>query len=99
VSLNSLMEREARLFVLQTLAAEPDYRRNTRLLRQNLAEICGISRTLEWLHQQVAVLEELEAVKRKEIGDLLIVSITPRGLSHVRGEIVLDGVSRPAPEA
>lgn len=97
MSMATIMEREARLVVLRTLSEQPDRRLNSSLLRDDLAERWAINRTRDWLHIQLGFLADIGAVALSEVGSVKIATLTARGLDHVEGRIVLDGVKRPSP--
>lgn len=97
MSLASIMEKEARLVVLRTLSEQPDRRLNSSLLRDDLADRWAINRSRDWLHVQIAYLADIGAVLVVDVGSVKIATITGRGLDHVEGRAILDGVKRPSP--
>lgn len=97
MSLATIIELEARLVVLRTLAEQADSRLNSSLLRDDLAERWGINRTRDWLHVQLGFLADIGAVTLADMGSVKIATLTARGLDHVERRIVLDGVKRPSP--
>lgn len=97
MSLATIIEQEARLVVLRTLAEQSDLRLNSSLLRDDLAERWAINRTREWLHVQLAYLADIGAVTLTQVGSVRIATLTARGLDHVEHRVVLDGVKRPSP--
>lgn len=99
MSLATIMEQEARLVILRTLAEQPDRRLNSSLLQADLATRWGISRSREWVHTQLGFLaHEVGAVSLTEVGSVWIAELTARGLDHVLRVVVLPGVKRPSPE-
>lgn len=99
MSLAAIMEKEARLVILRTLAEQPDRRLNSSLLRDDLDARWGINRTRDWVHVQLGFLADIGAVLLTDMGTVKIATVTARGLDHVEASIVLDGVKRPSPEA
>ena len=97
MSLTKIMELEARLVALRMLHEQPDRRLNSSLMRDELAERWGINRTRDWLHVQLAYLADVGAVKLTEAGSVRLAELTSRGLDHIEGRIVLEGVKRPSP--
>jgi hypothetical protein len=98
MSLAKIMEEEARLVILRTLAEQPDQRLNSSLLQGDLAERWGINRSREWVHTQLGYLaHEVGAVTLAQMGTVWIASLTARGLDHAERRIVLPGVKRPSP--
>lgn len=99
MSLAKIMEEEARLVILRTLSEQTDQRLNSSLLQADLAERWGINRSRDWVHMQIAFLDQIGAVTSHEIGTVWIASLTARGLDHVERRQILPGVKRPSPEA
>lgn len=93
----TIIEREARLIILRTLAEQPDRRLNSSLLTEELGERWAISRSRGWVHEQLRVLAEIGAVRTIDAGSVKIAEITAKGLDHVERRIVLDSVKRPSP--
>ncbi len=97
MSLATIIEQEARLVVLRTLAEQPDRRLNSSLIRDDLAERWAINRSRDWLHVQLGWLAEMGAVAIMDSGSVKIVTLMKRGLEHVEGATVIPGVKRPSP--
>lgn len=96
MSMSTIIEREARLILLKELHQQPDGRLNSSLLREAL-EAFGITKSRDWVHEQLRCLAEIGAVTVAEAGTVRIAAITTKGLDHVERRIVLDGVKRPSP--
>jgi hypothetical protein len=96
MSMAAVIEREARLVILKALAMQPDGRLNSSLLQAEL-EVFGLTRSRDWVHEQLRWLSEIGAVSVVEAGTVRIGCITARGADHVERRIVLDGVKRPSP--
>lgn len=98
MSLAKIMEEEARLVILRTLAEQPDQRLNSSLLQADLAERWGINRSRDWVHMQLGFLaHQVSAITLTEMGSVWIASLTARGLDHAERRVVLPGVKRPSP--
>lgn len=97
MSLSSIIEQEARLIVLRTLAEQSDRRLNSSLLQADLAERWGIAKSRDWLHEQLRYLADIGAATVTEMGSVRIAELTAKGLDHVERRIVLAGVKRPSP--
>ena len=97
MSMATIIEQEARLVVLRTLAEQADNRLNSSLIRDDLAERWAINKTRDWLHAQLGFLADIGAVTLSDMGSVKIATLTARGLDHVERRIVLDGVKRPSP--
>ncbi|HHN73547.1 MAG TPA: hypothetical protein ENK13_05605 [Thermopetrobacter sp.] len=89
--------RDLRLVLLRELAQQPQYTANETVLRL-AAEAYGHKRTREHIRAQLRWLEEAQAVKLADMAGVLVATLTRRGLDHVEGRAVIDGVHRPAPE-
>lgn len=91
------LEKEARLFILKTLAGQRDHRLNSTMLRDEMADLIGINRSRDWTNLQLLALEELGAVSLVRPGEIYIAEITKRGLDHLhnREGVVLPGVAPP----
>ena len=97
MSLNAIMEKEARLVILRTLGEQPDMRLNSSLLREDLEERWGINKSRDWVHEQLRYLAEVGAVAVAVMGSVHIATLTGRGLDHAEGRVVLHNIKRPSP--
>jgi hypothetical protein len=97
MSLTTIIEQEARLVILRTLAEQPDQRLNSSLLQSDLADRWAINRSRDWVHLQISALSELGGVTVLDMGSVRVASLTARGLDHVERRVVLPGVKRPSP--
>lgn len=89
-------EQHFRLIVLKALAEQNDYQSNDAVL-QGIAATFGISETRDFTKAQLRFLEDAGAATISEHGTVLIARVTDRGLDHVQGRTVIDGVKRPTP--
>jgi hypothetical protein len=96
--MEKIIREEARLVMMRELAAYPDRRLHSDLLRQAL-ELFGITKSREWVHEELRGLQDIGAVQINDIGTIRVATLTAKGLDHVERRIVLDGVKRPSPEA
>lgn len=95
MSYQETIAQDGRLIVLRELNAQVDGQLNEASLRRVL-DAYGIKRSRDWLVTQLNHLVQLDAVKLKELGEVVIASITPLGRDHVEERAVLGGVSRPS---
>lgn len=93
-----IVRREARLIILRELDSQPDGRLNSSLLVEVLGSY-GITKSREWLHEELRALAELGAVTLADAGSVRIAAITAKGIDHVTRRVVIEGVKRPSPEA
>lgn len=98
-TMDRIIREEARLIVLKELASQPDGRLNSSMLVDMLTTF-GITKSREWLHDELRQLAELGAVIVREIGSVRVAELTAKGADHVNRRIVIEGVKRPSmPEA
>ncbi len=94
MSYQEAIAKDARLIILRELVLQVDGQLNEISLRRAL-DACGITRTQDWIVTQLHRLVELEAIKLREMGDILVAVITQAGRDHVSERSILGGVSRP----
>jgi len=95
---SAFMQRDLRLTILKSLAAQPGYTANETVL-QHEAEAVGIKRPREVIRTEMRFLEGLGAIDLREFGSVLIGTLKQRGHDHVKALALLDGVNPPSPEA
>jgi len=88
------MRADARLVMLQALAGERNKTLGVDYLILAL-ETRAIARGVDWVRAELRALEEMGAVKVREIAGELHGTISLRGEEHLASRIVLDGVSQP----
>jgi hypothetical protein len=99
MSFDRRMREEARLIILRTLEQEPDGRLQSELLRLEL-ETYGITRSRDWVHDELNWLRDMGAVTLVEASTVRVAQITAKGSDHVARRLVIEGVKRPSrPEA
>ncbi|MCA0421334.1 MAG: hypothetical protein LCH80_21800 [Proteobacteria bacterium] len=89
------MREEARLIILRTLEEQPDGRLNSELLRLAL-ETFGISKSRDWVHDELNWLRDMSAVTLVEASTVRVAQITAKGTDHVARRLVIEGVKRPS---
>lgn len=94
MSLARIIEEEARLFILQELAAERDGRSTAERLRFSLREVRAIRKPLEWVEVQLNFLTDLEAVAIVLTAPVMIVEIRAAGRAHLDRSEPIPGVKR-----
>jgi hypothetical protein len=98
MSMGDIIREHARLNLLGALAEQPDHRLNSRMLRDDIADRWAINRPLDWIHGELLWLADMGAVTVQPFGDLMIATITTRGLDHVESRRLIEGVKRPGPK-
>lgn len=96
MSLDQIMREQGRLIILRELAGQPNYSLNETLLTAVLDQF-GISRSRDWTRQEMRYLAEIGAATITQAGSEMIAIATERGLEHVSGRSMLEGVKRPSP--
>ena len=98
MNFDTLMRHEARYIMLRELKNQPGYRLSDALLERVL-EAFGISRSHDFVTSEINWLADVGAVTSRKVGDTTIAEMTKRGLDHVDGRTLIDGIKRPSPEA
>ncbi len=88
---------DARLMILRELAAQGDGRASDMVLDRVL-DTYGIRRSRDWLRTQLRRLAELEAIRVREVGSVMVAELRKLGREHVERRTVIEGVSRPIEE-
>lgn len=91
-----LVREEARLIMLRALNEQADGRLNSELLRMTL-EGFGLTKSRDWVHEELRWLAEIGAVTISEMMTVRIAALTAKGRDHVERRIVLEGIKRPSP--
>lgn len=99
MSMTDIVREHARLIILRDLAEQPDGRWNSEALREDLELRWGITKTREWVHDELRWLADMGAVTLTEAKTVVIAAISQKGLDHVERRLVITGVKRPSPEA
>lgn len=99
MSFDNLVRQEARLIILRALEEQSDGRLNSELLRVTLATY-GISKSRDWVHDELNWLASMSAVTVVIAGTVRVAQLTAKGSDHVGRRLVIEGVKRPSrPEA
>jgi hypothetical protein len=97
--MDRLIREEARLVILRALEEQPDGRLNSELLRLTL-ESYGITKSRDWVHDELAWLRDMGTVTVLVAGTVRVASITAKGADHVGRRTIVEGIKRPSrPEA
>jgi hypothetical protein len=90
-----ITREHARLIMLKALAEQPDGRLNSDLLGATLEDF-AITRSRQWVNDELRYLADLGAVTVKEMGSVRVAEITAKGADHVERRIVIEGVKKPS---
>lgn len=91
-----IIREEARLIILRELYAQNNYASSDSVLRETL-ELFGISKTREWVREELSYLENVGAVARTIVGTVVVARLLSKGVEHVERRLVIEGVKRPRP--
>ena len=95
MSLDQFIRQEARLIILRELEEQPDGRLNSELLRLRL-ETFGITKSRDWVHDELNWLAEMSAISQVTAGTVRVAALTAKGSDHVHRRLVIEGVKRPS---
>ncbi|SFD78068.1 hypothetical protein SAMN05428997_1584 [Bosea sp. CRIB-10] len=95
MSMDLLIRQEARLTILRALDEQPDGRLNSELLRVTLEQF-GITKSRDWVHDELNWLQEMGAVLVINAGSVRVAALTAKGSDHVQRRVVIEGVKRPS---
>lgn len=95
MDMDQIIRAEARLIILKALAEQVDERLNSSLILPVL-ETFGIRKTREWVHDELAWLESMGAVKLTRAGSILVAALTEKGSHHLERRIAIEGIKRPS---
>lgn len=95
MSMDLLIRQEARLTILRALDEQSDGRLNSELLRVTLEQF-GITKSRDWVHDELNWLQEMGAVTVIAAGTVRVATLTSKGADHVQRRTVIEGVKRPS---
>lgn len=95
MSMDRLIREEARLVILRELEEQPDGRLNSALLQARL-ETFGVTRSRDWVHDELNWLAQMGAVTVIAAGSVRVATLTAKGSDHVARRLVIEGVKRPS---
>ncbi|WP_141682921.1 hypothetical protein [Agrobacterium tumefaciens] len=96
MSMNTIMEREARLTILKELNAQPNKAISSEAMRQFLLDFLLIDKPRQWVELQFQYLADMQAVMIVDAGTVKIARLIERGKLHLAGKIEIDGVLSPS---
>jgi len=99
MSLERIIEEEARLIILRTLAEQANASLASSIMREELERRWLINHTRDWVHVQFAHLAEIGAIKVQDVTTVQIATLLQRGQDHIERRIKLPGVKVPSLEA
>lgn len=95
MSIEKIMEEEARLTILKELAKQPNQAITSEAMRRFLLTFLMIDKPREWVEQQFQFLADMKAVDIVAAGTVKIARLTERGLLYLDGLVTIAGIQRP----
>ena len=92
------LSEHRRLAILKFLAERPDYTSNASILGDVLDAV-GVSSTRAQIITEIAWLHEQGLVERSMRGDVVLATISGRGVEVAQGKAACPGVKRPRPRS
>ncbi len=96
MSLAEHKRADRRLIMLRALASESDYSITDTVLRMLLAEF-GHDESMNTIHADLQWLESRDLVTLRDAGELMVATVTARGVDVAYGRERIEGVRRPRP--
>jgi len=93
---SEILAQHLRLTMLRMLAGAPGYRANSSILHSAAHEF-GITASRDRIRTELAWLAEQGLTTNDDVGAIVVVTLTDRGLDVAEGRAVQPGVQRPAP--
>lgn len=84
-----------RITILRLLYEDEDHASNASVLATAMGEVANLFATREQVIEDLAHLEEHGAVEREDLGGVIAVSLTDKGVMAATGRITIPGVQRP----
>ncbi len=97
MSFQQTLTEDRRLSLLLVLAETPGYRANGFLLRDAIAEIYGHAASVDQVRTDLAWLAEQGLVTTHATGDVVMATMTARGVDVASGVAHVPGVKKPMP--
>jgi hypothetical protein len=97
MSFQQTLTEDRRLSLLLVLAETPGYRANAFLLRDAIAEIYGHSASIDQVKTDLAWLAEQGLATTHNTGDVVMATMTARGVDVAAGVAHVPGVKKPMP--
>jgi hypothetical protein len=88
--------KHVRIAILRVLEAAPAFRANSSILHSALDEL-GLTATRDQVKVELAWLAEQNLLTTTEAANLVVATLTDRGLDVAAGRAVVPGVQRPSP--
>lgn len=97
MSFQTTLTEDRRLSLLLVLSQTPGYSANAYLLRDAIGQIYGHSASIDQVRGDIAWLAEQQLVSSREVGEVMLATLTPRGADAAAGRASVPGVKKPMP--
>jgi hypothetical protein len=94
----SVLTDHLRLTILRVLHSSPGLTANSSIIQGVCGEF-GVVVSRDVVKTEIAWLEEQGLLKSQPIGQMVVATISERGLDVAEGRAIVPGVQRPAPGA
>lgn len=98
MSIETIIQHEARLIILKELAIQQGQSITSEAMRRYLLTEFIIDKPREWVEAEFRWLRDVKAVELVQARSVLIARISERGQLHLDGTIVIPGIQRPSPD-
>nr|WP_245264112.1 hypothetical protein [Bartonella bacilliformis] len=92
--MDKIIREEARLIILKGLFCECSETLSSAMIERLLYSY-GVRRDSDFVHNELAWMEDQGAVTLKQVGSVLIAALTERGACHLDRSFSIEGIKRP----
>lgn len=96
MTMETIIQKEARLVILKELAKQPNNAISSEAMRRYLLEAFLIDKPREWVEQEFGYLRDMKAVTIVQAETVQIARLVDRGRQHLHGLITIPGVLEPS---
>ena len=97
MSFQTTITEDRRLSLLLVLLETPGYSANAFLLRDAIGQIYGHNASLDQVRGDIAWLAEQALVTSRTVGEVMLATLTARGVDAATGRASVPGVKKPMP--
>jgi hypothetical protein len=97
MTFQTTLTEDRRLSLLLVLEQTPGYSANAFLLRDAIGQIYGHNASLDQVRGDIAWLAEQALVTSRTVGEVMLATLTARGVDAATGRANVPGVKKPMP--
>lgn len=97
MTFQTTLTEDRRLSLLLVLEQTPGYSANAFLLRDAIGQIYGHNASLDQVRGDIAWLAEQALVTSRTVGEVMLATLTARGVDAATGRASVPGVKKPMP--